>query len=151
MARCDVRNGAFEELSSDMERIFDSLLGRTVGTMLRTKNAEQYAPTLDITESAESFEVHVDLPGVRPEDVKLEMHEGKLVVSGSRSTNSDQKDKAFHRMERVSGSFSRMISLPTEVDVEKIDASYEHGVLRIVIPKAIKQQPKKIAIRTSVN
>lgn len=151
MSRLDVRNGAFEELSSDMERIFDSLLGRTVGTMLRTKNAEQYAPTLDITESPEAYEVHVDLPGVRPEAVKLEMHEGKLVISGTRSTSSDQKEKAFHRMERVSGSFSRVISLPTEVDAEKIDASFEHGVLRIVIPKAIKQQPKKIEIRTSAS
>lgn len=151
MARCDVKNGAFEELSSDMERIFDSLLGRTVGTMLRTKNAEQYAPTLDITESAEAYEVHIDLPGVRPEDVKVEMHEGKLVVSGSRKTSSEQKDKAFHRMERVTGSFSRVISLPTDVDAEKIDASYEHGVLTIMIPKAVKQQPKKIEIRTTVN
>ena len=151
MSRCDVKNGAFEELSTDMERIFDSLLGRTVGTMLRTKNAEQYAPTLDITESAESYEVHVDLPGVRPEDVKLEMHEGKLVVSGSRTTWSEQKDKAFHRLERSSGNFTRVISLPTEADVEKIDASYEHGVLKIVIPKAVKQQPKKIEIRTSMN
>jgi HSP20 family protein len=151
MPRCDVKNGAFEELSTDMERIFDSLLGRTVGTMLRTKNAEQYAPTLDITESAESYEVHVDLPGVRPEDVKLEMHEGKLVISGTRTTLTDQKDKAFHRLERSSGNFTRAISLPTEADVEKIDASYEHGVLKIVIPKAVKQQPKKIEIRTSIN
>lgn len=151
MSRCDVRNGAFEELSSDMERIFDSLLGRTVGTMLRTGNAEKYAPMLDITEVADAYEVHVDLPGVKPEDVKLEMLDGKLVISGKRSTSSDQKDKAFHRMERVSGGFSRVISLPSEVDVEKIDASYEHGVLKIVIPKAVKQQPKKIEIRTTAN
>ncbi len=151
MARCEVKNGAFEELSTDMERIFDSLLGRTVGTMLRTKNAEQYAPTLDIAESAEAYEVHVDLPGVRPEDVKLEMQDGRLVVSGTRSTSSNQKDKAFHRIERASGTFTRVISMPSEADVEKIDASYEHGVLKIVIPKAVKQQPKKIEIRTSAN
>jgi HSP20 family protein len=151
MSRYDVRNGAFEELSTDMERVFDSLLGRTVGTMLRTRNAEQYAPTLDISESTDAYEVHVDLPGVRPEDVKVEMHDGKLVVSGARSTNSDQKEKAFHRMERASGAFSRAISLPSEVDVEKIDASFEHGVLKIVVPKAIKQQPRKIEIRTSTN
>ncbi len=151
MSRCDVKNGAFEELSSDMERIFDSLLGRTVGTMLRNGNAEKYAPTLDISESAEAYEVHIDLPGVRPEDVKVEMHEGKLVVAGSRATYSEKKDKAFHRMERVSGSFHRVISLPTDVDAEKIDASYEHGVLKIVIPKAVKQQPKKIEIRTTMN
>lgn len=151
MSRCDVRNGAYEELSTDVERIFDSLLGRTVGTMLRTGNAEKYAPMLDITEGTEAYEVYIDLPGVRPEDVKLEMYEGKLVVSGQRSTGTGQKDKALHRMERVSGNFTRAISLPSEVDVERIDASYEHGVLKILIPKAVKQQPKKIEIRTSTN
>lgn len=151
MSRYDVRNGALEELSSDMERIFDSLLGRTVGTILRTGNPEKYSPTLDISEGADAYEVHIDLPGVRPEDVKLEMHDGKLVVSGKRTTSTEQKDKAFHRMERVSGAFSRVISLPTEVDTERIDANYEHGVLKVVVPKAIKQQPKKIEIRTTTN
>ncbi len=151
MARYDVRNGALEELSSDMERVFDSLLGRTVGTILRTGNAEKYSPTLDIVESMDAYEVFVDLPGVKPEDVKLEMHEGKLVVSGKRTASSEQKDRTFHRLERTAGSFSRIVSIPNEVDVEKIDASYDHGVLKIVIPKAIKKQPKKIEIRTAVN
>lgn len=151
MARYDVRNGALEELSSDMERVFDSLLGRTVGTNLRTGNAEKYSPTLDIVESMDAYEVFVDLPGVKPEDVKLEMHEGKLVVSGKRTASSEQKDRTFHRLERTAGSFSRIVSIPNEVDVEKIDASYDHGVLKIVIPKAIKKQPKKIEIRTAVN
>ena len=151
MARYDVRNGALEELSSDMERVFDSLLGRTVGTILRTGNAEKYSPTLDIVESMDAYEVFVDLPGVKPEDVKVEMHEGKLVVSGKRTASSEQKDRTFHRLERTAGSFSRIVSIPNEVDVEKIDANYDHGVLKIVIPKAIKKQPKKIEIRTAVN
>lgn len=151
MARYDVRNGALEELSSDMERVFDSLLGRTVGTILRTGNAEKYSPTLDIVESMDAYEVFVDLPGVKPEDVKVEMHEGKLVVSGKRTASSEQKDRTFHRLERTAGSFSRIVSIPNEVDVEKIDASYDHGVLKIVVPKAIKKQPKKIEIRTAVN
>ena len=150
MSRYEARNGgALEEISSDMERMFDSLLGRTVGTILRTNNADRFAPTLDILESPEAYEIHVDLPGVKPDDVKVEMHEGRLVISGKRSTGVDQKDKNFHRVERVSGSFSRVIALPSEVDNEKIDASYEHGVLKVLLPKAVKQQPRKIEIRTS--
>ncbi len=152
MSRYEARNGgALEEISSDMERMFDSLLGRTVGTILRTGQADKFAPTLDIVESPEAYEIHVDLPGVQPNDVKVEMHEGRLVISGKRSTGSEQKDKNYHRVERVSGSFSRVISLPSEVDVEKIDASYEHGVLQISLPKAVKQQPRKIEIRTSTS
>lgn len=150
MSRYENRNGgALEEISSDMERMFDSLLGRTVGTILRTNGADKFAPTLDIAESPEAYMIHVDLPGVQPEDVKVEMHEGRLLISGKRSTGTDQKDRNYHRVERVSGSFSRMIALPSEVDNEKIDASYEHGVLTVVLPKALKQQPRKIEIRTA--
>ncbi len=150
MSRYETRNGgALEEISSDMERMFDSLLGRTVGNILRTNNADKFAPTLDIVESPETYAIHVDLPGVQPADVKVEMHEGRLVISGKRSTGTDQKDRNYHRVERVSGTFSRVIALPSEVDNEKIDASYEHGVLTVVLPKAIKQQPRKIEIRTA--
>jgi HSP20 family protein len=155
MTRAELGNrnglGPFEDLSHDMERIFDSLLGRTVGTMLRTGNTEKYVPSLDVAETAEGFEVSIDLPGVKPEDVKVEMHEGKLVVSGQRTTATEQKDKNYHRVERTSGSFYRSVTLPSDVDVEKIDANYDHGVLHIALPKVAKQQPKKIEIRTSGN
>ena len=149
MARNElVGRGTFDDLSTDMERMFDSLLGRTVGTMLRNGSNEKFVPTLDIAESAESFDISVDLPGVKPEDVKVEMHDGKLTVSGKRETVRDQKDKSYHRIERSSGSFYRAIALPSDVDVEKIDAAYDHGVLHVKLPKALKQQPKKIEIRT---
>jgi HSP20 family protein len=151
MSRYAAKGGALEEISTDMERMFDSLLGRTVGTILRTGNADRFAPPLDIVESAEAFEIDVDLPGVQPEEVKVEMLEGKLVVSGRRVTAADQKEKNYHHVERLSGGFSRVISLPSEVDLEKIDASYDRGVLQIVLPKAVKRQPKKIEIRTAAS
>ncbi len=153
MPRPDAQNrtgyGTLEDLSSDMERVFDSLLGRTVGTMLRTSRPEKYVPSLDVAENAESFEVHVDLPGVKPEDVKIEMHEGALSISGTRSSVQESENENYHRIERNSGSFHRVISVPNDVDVDKIDASYESGVLTVRLPKVEKKQPKKIQIRTS--
>ena len=140
--------GALEDLSQDMERVFDSLLGRTVGTMLRTGNAEKYVPALDIAESEEAYTINVDLPGVKPEDVKIEMHDGKLSISGSRGGVSEEKAESYHRIERHSGTFQRVVALPGEVDVDHIDASYDHGVLVVQLPKTAKQQPKKIEIRT---
>ncbi len=140
---------AFEEFSSDMERVFDSLLGRTVGTALRTGRAENYTPTLDVSETADAFQVSVDLPGVKPEDVKVELHEGRLSVSGTRESVKEDKEKNYHRVERSSGSFVRSVALPCEVDMDQIDAHYEHGVLHISLPKTAKQQPKKIQIRTT--
>ncbi len=140
---------ALDEFSSDMERVFDSLLGRTVGPALRANHAGKFAPTLDISETATDFEVAIDLPGVKPEDVKVEMHGDKLTISGHREANKESKDKNFHRVERSSGSFFRAITVPNDLDVDKIDAHYEQGVLHVKLPKLAKQQPKKIEIRTS--
>lgn len=153
MAKLEMSNrnglGPFEDISHEMERMFDSLLGRTVGTMLRSGSAEKFVPTLDVGETPLAFEVTLDLPGVKPEQVKVEMHDGKLIVSGERTSVHDTKDKNMHRVERTSGSFYRAVSLPIDVNVDQIDARYEHGVLHITLPKVTKQQPKKIEIRTT--
>lgn len=141
--------GAFEELSSDMEKVFDSIMGKTVGSVLRGEGQSSFRPSLDIAETAESYLVNVDLPGVKPEDVSLEMHEGKLTISGSRSCCNDSEGCNAHRVERGSGKFERVISLPTEVEVDQIEAKYDLGVLNITLPKVAKQKPKKIEIRTS--
>ena len=140
--------GPLEDLSQDMERVFDSLLGRTVGTMLRTGDRDRYVPSLDVSETKDAYLVHVDLPGVDPADVKVEMHDGKLAISGKRETKTEDKDRNFHRVERSRGSFFRALSVEGEVDVDNIEAKYEHGVLNITLPKVAKQQPKKIEIKT---
>ncbi len=153
MTRSDYVNrggyGALEDLSQDMERVFDSLLGRTVGTVLRGTHSEKYVPALDIVETKEGFSVSVDLPGIDPTQVRVEMHDGKLTIAGKREGLKEKTDETVHRIERSNGSFLRAVSLPSEVDTEQIDASYEHGVLKISLPKVAKQQPKKIQIRTS--
>ena len=139
--------GPLEDLSQDMERVFDSLLGRTVGTMLRNGDREKYVPSLDVSEPKDAYLVHVDLPGVDPADVKVEMHDGKLAISGKRETKTEEKDRNYHRVERSRGSFFRALSVEGEVDVDNIEAKYEHGVLNITLPKVAKQQPKKIEIK----
>lgn len=138
----------WEDFSQDMEKVFDSLLGCTVDTMLRKGANEKYVPALDISEKDDAFAIQLDLPGVNPDDVKIEMHDGKLTIAGSRVTTVEEKDTKYHRAERSSGSFHRAISLPGDVDVDNIDASYQHGVLHIKLPKIVKPQPKKIQIRT---
>ena len=142
--------GSLDEFSQDMERVFDSILGRTVGSVLRPGSSEKFVPSLDVAETDDGFMVSMDLPGINPDEVKIEMHEGKLSISGSRK-RSDAEHAKLHRIERSYGSFHRVLGLPSEVDVEKIDASYEHGVLTVSLPKIEKQQPTKIQIRTGRN
>lgn len=141
------RQGPFEDFSSDIERMFDSVLGRTFGTMLRNGANEKFVPTLDLAESGDSYEVHVDLPGIKPDEVKVELHEGHLVISGQRELSTERKEKNYHYVERSSGAFLRSVALPGEVDHDKIDAQFDNGVLRIKLPKSVKAQPKKIEIR----
>lgn len=154
MSRASVparRYGPFEDFSSDMERMFDTVLGRTFGTMLRNGTGDataKFLPTMDLAETAEGFEISVDLPGIKPEDVKLELHDGQLLISGKRESTTEKKDKNYHYTERASGSFMRAIALPGDVDADKIDANYEHGVLVVKLPKSAKAQPKKIEIRS---
>lgn len=148
--QCNRGTGTFEEFSHDMERVFDSLLGRTVGTILRPATEPRFSPSLDVIEQEDAFLVSVDLPGINPEQVKVEMHEGKLSISGNReSVTQSGEGKTYHRVERISGEFKRVIAVPSDVDVENIDASYEHGVLTVALPKTVKPQPKQIQIRTS--
>lgn len=147
------RYGPFEDFSTDMERMFDTVLGRTFGTMLRNGNAggngsAKFLPMLDLAETAEGFEITVDLPGTKPEDVKLELHDGHLIISGKREEVTERKDKNYHYSERASGAFLRSVVLPSDVDADKIDANYEHGVLVVKLPKSAKAQPRKIEIRS---
>ena len=138
-----------EEFTSDMERVFDSILGRTVGNALRASQLDKFQPQLDIVENANDYVVSVDLPGVKPEDVKVEMEDGRLTISGQRETVSEEKSKTLHRVERTRGTFQRMVSLPREIDTDKIDARYEHGVLHVTLPKSAEKQPRKIEVRSS--
>lgn len=138
---------ALDEFSSDMERMLDSLWGRAVGPVLRNGKQNKFALHLDISETPESYIVQADVPGVPPENVNVEMHEGKLVISGNRQTVDDSQENSFHRLERLSGSFQRTIALPTEIDVDNIDAQYQHGVLQVTLPKVEKQQPRKIEVK----
>ena len=138
--------GAFEDLSQDMERMFDSLLGRTFGSVLRA-GEERHSPAADMFETAEHYEVVVDLPGVAPEQVSVEFQDGELVISGLRENSVDQSANV-HRSERFSGAFRRSVPIPGEVNVEQIDASFQLGVLHVKLPKMAKQRPTKIQIRT---
>ncbi|MEM8734575.1 MAG: Hsp20/alpha crystallin family protein [Planctomycetota bacterium] len=147
---CNRNNyGPFDELSQDMERVFDSLLGKTVGTILRPGATEKFVPSMDVGESEDAFFMTLDLPGVNPDEVKIELHEGKLTVSGERTAAGKAEGVKYHRIERTSGEFKRVVSLPTDVDLEKIDAEYRHGLLTVTLPKIAKKQPTQIEIRTA--
>jgi HSP20 family protein len=105
------------------------------------------APALDISERKDAYLVTVELPGLKPEDLDITMEDGLLTIQGERHFAHDSSEQQFHRVERRYGAFRRSITLPAHAMAEGIQASFEDGVLQILVPKAEEAKPKRIQVR----
>src|SRR5215217_6538332 len=106
-----------------------------------------WAPALDISERKDAYLVTVELPGVEAEDLDITLEDGLLTIQGERQFAHDSSEQQFHRVERRYGAFRRSITLPAQVQAEQIQASFDNGVLQIVVPKMEEATPKRIQIR----
>ena len=106
-----------------------------------------WAPALDISERKDAYLVTVELPGLKPEDLDITMEDGLLTIKGERQFTAESSEQQFHRVERRYGAFRRSITLPAQVQAEQIEASFDNGVLQIVVPKMEEATPKRIQIR----
>lgn len=142
----------FRQFRSQFDRLFEDFFGDE-GPAGRGEAAAVPAisPSLDVAESDKSFEISVELPGVAEKDLDVTVSEGVLSIKGEKRSESEEKDKNFHRVERSYGSFERRLTLPADADAEKIDAGFANGVLTVTIPKAegAKETVKKISIKSA--
>ncbi len=106
-----------------------------------------WAPALDISERKDAYLVTVELPGVETDDLQITLEDGLLTIQGERHFAHDSSEQQFHRVERRYGAFRRSITLPAHVMAEGIEASFENGVLQIVVPKMEEAKPKRIQVR----
>lgn len=137
----------FRELSGfqdEMNQLFEDFFGRVPSRRMFAEGF--WAPLMDIEETKDEILVKAELPGMRKEDVKIQINNDVLSITGERKREEETRDKTFHRIERAYGKFQRMIRLPAEVDATKVKATYENGVLTIKLPKSEQAKPKEIAI-----
>jgi HSP20 family protein len=106
-----------------------------------------WAPALDISERKDAYVVTVEVPGVKGDDIDITLEDGLLTIQGERQFASETSEQQYHRVERRYGSFRRSITLPAQVKADAIEASFEDGVLEVVVPKAEEAKPKKITVR----
>lgn len=132
----------FNELSKELSRIYEGQSG-TDSSALATSD---WVPAVDIREEPEHYVIDADLPGVRPEDIEINMDHGMLTIKGSRAAQSHESGPHYKRTERASGTFYRRFSLPDTADAERISARSELGVLQVTIPKQEKLQPRRIKV-----
>jgi HSP20 family protein len=109
--------------------------------------ATAWAPALDISERKDAYLVTVELPGIELDDLDITMEDGLLTIQGERQFAYESSEQQFHRVERRYGAFRRSITLPAQVQAEQIEASFENGVLQIVVPKMEEAKPKRIQVR----
>ena len=112
------------------------------------QNNVRWRPALDIKEQTESYVIHLDVPGVKNEDIDVTLDDGYLRISGSRKLerSSDEKDGAYRSFERVSGTFQRVVRLPSHSTSDHVSATVKDGVLTITIKKPEEILPKRIEV-----
>ncbi len=133
-----------DSLQSDMNRLFDRFFegGRNAnGGAIR-----RWIPPMDLVESDDHLVLRADLPGMKEDDVEIEIKDGVLTVSGERKTQLEDKHEGYYRLERATGTFSRSLTLPDGVDAEAIKATFDNGVLEVRIPKPVQAQPRRVQI-----
>jgi HSP20 family protein len=107
-----------------------------------------WMPAVDVEQTDDSIVLKMDLPGMRREDVSIEVKNQTLTVSGERQQEREQKHEGYYNRERVFGRFSRTFMLPEGVDADDIEATFSDGVLTVSLPRPREDQPKSIEIKS---
>jgi HSP20 family protein len=131
------------DIQGEMNRLFDWAFGRRGDEGMLESD---WAPAVDVFEENDRYHVHVDLPGLKRDDIDVTVQGDVLTVSGEKKRESETKGEDYYRCERYYGKFSRSLTLPTSVDSTKIEAKYKDGVLELSIPKTEQARPKQIKI-----
>ena len=131
-----------------MQRQMDWLTGSLSRGLFRETTAGVF-PLMNVTEDQDSFYVRAELPGLKPDELDISVTGDTLSLSGERKIPTEDENAQYHRREREAGKFNRIVSLPSQVDTGKVEASCEDGILTITLPKAEAVKPKKIAIKAS--
>ena len=138
----------FEDMSARLARFFNQpSLRRAVdddGAFFA-----DWAPAVDVQETDKEYIVKADLPDVRKEDVKVGIENGVLTLEGERKQEKEEKNKRFHRVERVYGKFVRRLALPMEIDAQKVAAEFKDGVLNVKMPKTESAKPRAIDVKVA--
>jgi HSP20 family protein len=138
--------GTFSRLENDYETFwnpFDRFLKQEDWDMI----PQQVFPNVNVAETDDVYEVTAELPGMDVKDVNVEFQNGMLWISGEKKEEKVEKGRTFHRIERNYGKFSRRIDMPGVIKETGIDAEFENGILKVVVPKSQELKPKQIKVK----
>jgi HSP20 family protein len=135
----------------EMEKRLSTVLGRIPiaggGEKKEAITVAEWSPLVDITEDDKEYVIKAEIPEMKKEDIKVNVHEDVLTISGERKYEKEEKGKKYHRVERAYGSFVRSFTLPEDADGSKVSAEYKDGLLKVHVPKSEKATPKSIEVK----
>lgn len=131
----------FGELENRLQHIFNNWPLDTEGA-----NGSEWVPAVDLAEEEDKYILTADLPGLTKEDINLSITDDVITLKGNRKTESEEKKKGYHRIERSYGSFQRVFRIPGGVDSGKVEASFKNGVLNVALPKPEESRPRQIDV-----
>ncbi len=136
----------FRRMEEEMSDLMTRFFGRTEAPW--NGGGVEFLPAADVAETDKGYEITMDLPGINPKDLTVEIREGSLCVSGERKAAREEKGKTYCCCERAEGRFNRVIPLDLPVDRDKVEARYHDGVLTITVAKKAGAETKRIEIKT---
>lgn len=141
--RQDVENAGkkIRQMFNEFEGVMQNGLHVELGT---------FSPRVDISETKDAVYLIAELPGMKPEDVKITISEGTLTLRGEKKRVTDQNGHTFHRLERSHGEFARQFTLPLGLNEDAVEANFADGVLEVVIPRREPEKPKEREVKIGV-
>ena len=132
-------------LQSEMSRLMNGMLEGN------GRQSQNWVPALDVWETPSEVVYAFDLPGIREEQITIEVKDETLTISADREKTEETSENGFYRFERRYGTFARAVGLPQGVDPDNISARYESGVLEVRVPKPEEQKPKTIELSKTLD
>jgi len=132
----------FDHLRRQMDELYGALSGGT-----QPMPSAGVFPLTNVTEDSDNYYVRSELPGTKSEDLNIQVTAEGISISGERKITEEGDKVRYHRREREAGKFSRLINLPKKVDVDKVEASMENGILKVTIPKSEGSKPRQITVQ----
>jgi HSP20 family protein len=141
------RNRNLSSLQNEIDRVFDRFFPSRDQNEESTSSQAVWRPRMDLIESEDAYRLHLDMPGMSTDELKISYQNNELVVSGERESSRTNENEEFVRVERSFGHFRRSFTLPRTVDADNISATYDNGVLTVTVPKTEAVKPRQIEIQ----
>ncbi len=132
-----------EQLRREMLRLFETTAGDAFGDV-----GTGVFPPMNITQDDDNVYLRAEVPGVKADELSISAIKNRVSLAGKREIQREQERVSYHRKERAEGTFNRTITLPMEVDADRVEARYADGILTLTLPKAAEAKPRQIAVRT---